>query len=153
MIRRLAALVLALGFLFSFCAAEEQEESGLYVITKSLYGRIRPGKKYQALCEFEYGAKLHPTGRMSADHMWIEIESAENYIVWCSVDYLTERNDVFYVYSLNDERIRIRKHPGAGKVTGYARKEEVLEITQVVMGYGRCVKGWVDLSYFIEDCE
>ena len=156
--KRLLALLIALICLFSIGYAEEeeeiiQEEPRLYVMTKLLYGRIRPGKKYDAICEFEIGTPLEPTGRISKDHCWVEIKTAEDELVWCNVEYLTERMDVFHVFSLNDEAIKIRKHPGMGKVTGYARKEKVLEITQVVMGYGKCEKGWIDLSYFIEDCE
>lgn len=64
-----------------------------------------------------------------------------------------QRREVIHVYTLWDEGIKIRSKPGEGKVTGIARKNQVLEITQVVMGYGRCDKGWVDLEYFIEDCE
>lgn len=153
---RLLAFVLAIFCFISCCVAEETEEPEqpkLYVMTKLLYGRIRPGKKHAALCEFELGTPLQPTGRMSDDHCWVEIETAEGELAWCNVEYLSERLDIFHIYSLGDEAIKIRKHPGAGKVTGYVRKEKVLEITQVVMGYGRCKKGWVDLSYFIEDCE
>lgn len=152
--RKVFAVMLSLLCLFSVgCAEEKEEPTPLYVMTKSLNGRIRPGKKYQTVCEFELGTPLTPTGRMSEDHMWVEVVSAENDYVWCCVDYLTERKDVFHVYSLGEQPIKIRKRPGAGKVTGYAKCEQVLEITQVVMGYGRCSKGWVDLSYFIEDYE
>ena len=132
---------------------EEPQYAPLYVMTKVLNGRTRPGKKYPALVDFEMWTPLQPTGRMSRDHQWIEIRSTEGDVVWCSINYLSERTDVFYVYHLHKDRIKIRKYPGSGKVTGYAKKEQRLEITQVVMGYGKCNKGWIDLSYFIEDCE
>ena len=137
----------------AFAEEEEEEPVYLYVMAKSLNGRIRPGKRYQTIVEFEMDTPLVPTGRWSKDHMWVEVVSAENDYVWCNVNYLTERREVIHVYSLNSGRIKIRKAPGHGRVTGYAREGEVLEITQVVMGYGKCSKGWVDLSYFIEDCE
>ena len=155
---RLLAFMLAL-FCFMTCGIAEEEDISqeenhkLYVMTKLLYGRIRPGKRYSALCEFEIGTPLEPTGRISSDRCWVEIKTAEGELVWCNAEYLTERMDIFHVFSLNDEAIKIRKHLGAGKVTGYARREKIIEITQVVLGYGRCSKGWVDLSYFIEDCE
>lgn len=144
------AMILILAVLMITVAAAE--ETPLFVMTKTLNGRIRPGKRYQVIAEFELGTELKPTGRVSRDHGWVEIETAENDLVWCNVDYLTERKDVFHVFTLNDS-VKIRKRPGAGRVTGYARKEQVLEITQVVMGYGKCERGWVDLDYFIEDCE
>ena len=140
-------------FVLSDLGLAEEQLDKLYIMSKSLNGRIRPGKKYHAVVTFEYGIPLTPTGRWSRDHQWVEIETAENDLVWCNVNYLTERREVIHVYTLNDQKIAIRKSPGYGKVTGYAKKEQVLEITQVVMGYGRCSKGWVDLSYFIEDCE
>lgn len=134
-------------------ANADEERNDLYVMTKSLNGRIRPGKRYQVVTSFELMTPLHPTGRFSSDRKWVEIETAENELVWCNIDYLTERMDIFHVYTLWDEGVKIRSKPGDGKVVGMARKNQVLEITQVVMGYGKCSKGWVDLSYFIEDCE
>ena len=151
--KRVIAMILAAVLLIGAAWAEEEQEPALlYVMAGSLFGRIRPGKNHAVIEEFDMGMELHPTGRMSKDHKWVEIETMENELCWCSVDYLTEREDVFHVYTLNDS-VKIRKAPGAGKVTGYARYEQVLEITQVVMGYGRCERGWVDLEYFIEDCE
>jgi len=134
-------------------AEEEPEYAPLYVMTKTLNGRMRPNKKSQAIVEFEMMTPLQPTGRMSRDRQWVEIRSAEGDVVWCSINYLSERTDVFYVYHLHKEKIKIRKSPGYGRITGYAKKEQRLEITQVIMGYGKCEKGWIDLSYFIEDCE
>ena len=151
--KRAIAMILAAVLLIGAAwAEEEQEPAPLYVMAGRLFGRIRPGKNHAVIVEFDMGTRLKPTGRMSKDHKWVEIETMENELCWCSVDYLTEREDVFHVYTLNDS-VKIRKVPGAGKVTGYARYEQVLEITQVVMGYGRCERGWVDLEYFIEDCE
>ena len=60
---------------------------------------------------------------------------------------------MIHVYTLWEEGIRIRSKPGKGRVTGRARKDQILEITQIVLGYGKCSRGWVDLSYFIEECE
>jgi len=153
----IAALICSIIWLTNGAKAEEDEEepeyAPLYVMTKSLNGRSRPGKKYPTIVEFEMWTPLQTTGRMSRDHQWIEIRSTEGDVVWCNVNYLSERTDLFYIYTLNRQPIKIRKNPGCGKVTGYAKKEQRLEITQVVMGYGKCSKGWVDLSYFIEDCD
>lgn len=159
------AFVLALVFIITFvalisivagasCEEEEQEKPALlYVMSDGLRGRIRPGKKFASVCVFDMWTPLEPTGRMSEDHLWVEIETAENDLVWCHIDYVTERREVIHVYTLWDEGVKIRQRPGYGKVTGTARKGQVLEITQVVMGYGKCSKGWVDLEYFIEDCD
>lgn len=159
--KKIVCLIVALVCFFlcftTDCAFGEEEDeicyNYLYVMSDSLRGRIRPGKKYHTVVEFDYGTPLTPTGRWSKDHQWLEIVSAENDLVWCSINYLTERKEVIHVFSLNDQRIAIRKCPGYGKVTGYVCKGQILEITQVIMGYGRCDKGWIDLSYFIEDCD
>ena len=152
--KRFLAIIIILILIFPACFAEEEEDDTvLFVMTKSLYGRIRPGKQYPVITSFELMTPLHATGRLSSDNKWVEIETAENELVWCNIDYLTERTDVFHVYTLWDEGVKIRSKPGSGKVVGTARKNQQLEITQVVMGYGKCSKGWVDLEYFIEDCE
>ena len=146
--------VLLFSLLVGFGAAEESEElRPMQIIANQLNGRARPSKKSMVEVVFDHDEKLSPTGKWSADHKWVEVFGGEGGTVWCSVNYLNERKDVFTVYSLNPGKIRIRKYPGAGKVTGSVRKGQKLEITQVVMGYGKCKRGWVDLSYFIEEEE
>ena len=130
-----------------------EERPVLYSMSSNLRGRIRPGKDHAVVVTFDMWAPLQPTGKVSEDHSWVEILTAESDRVWVNVNYLTERKYVFNVYTLWDEGIKIRSRPGNGKVTGTARKGQILEITNVVMGYGKCSKGWVDLDYFIEDCE
>lgn len=129
------------------------EENPLYVMCKDLQGRIRPGKRYEALVSFDMWTPLNPTGRISDDRQWVEVRTAEGDLVWCNINYLTETRNMLRIYTLWDEGVKIRSKPGGGKVTGIARKEQVLDITQVVMGYGRCSKGWVEMDYFIIDCE
>lgn len=153
-------VIFLIGFfcfmVMSFADEEESDEKNqpvLYVMVDNLFARMRPKKKAYPITSYDFGDVVNPTGRMSEDNMWVEITTGESDLAWCCVDFLTERLDVFHVFSLNDQSIKIRSKPGKGKVTGYAKKGQVLEITQVVMGYGRCSKGWVDLSYFIEDCE
>ena len=101
--KRAIAMILAAVLLMGTAWAEEETEPApLYVMAGRLFGRIRPGKNHAVIAEFDMGTKLKPTGRMSKDHKWIEIETMENELCWCSVDYLTEREDVFHVYTLND---------------------------------------------------
>ena len=149
--KRVLAL-LAIIILMGSCLADE-EYPILYSMSKNLQGRIRPGKKYEALVSFDLWTRLHPTGRTSDDRMWVEVRSDEGDLVWCNANYLTETINVLHVYTLWDEGVKIRSKPGNGKVTGVARKEQVLEITNVVMGYGKCEKGWVEMDYFIIDCD
>lgn len=134
-------------------AFADEEYPVLYSMSKSLQGRIRPGKQYEALVSFDLWTQLYPTGRTSDDRMWIEVRSVEGDLVWCNANYLTETMNVLHVYTLWDEGVKIRSKPGNGKATGIARKEQILEITQVVMGYGKCSKGWVEMDYFIIDCD
>ena len=146
-------LGIVLVFLCGFGVSEEEgpDLNPLYIMANQLNGRARPNKKSTIEARFDHDDEVFPTGKWSADRQWVEVFGGETGTVWCSVDYLTERDEVFTVYSLNKGGIRIRSKPGAGKVTGTIRKEQRVEITQVVMGYGKCKKGWVDLSYFIEE--
>jgi len=146
-----ALTVLLILSLFAGVGAAEEDLNAVHVTAHQLNGRVRPSKKSMVELVFDHNDSLSPTGKWSADHKWVEIIGGENGTVWCSVEYLSERDDVFTVYSLNPGKIRIRSQPGAGKVTGSVKKEQRIEITQVVMGYGRCKRGWVDLSYFIEE--
>lgn len=149
----LAVMVCCMVLMNEAYSEEEEEMPLVYAMSKNLLGRIRPGKKYEALTSFDIWTPLRPTGRMSEDRMWIEVKTWESELVWVSINYVTETRDVIRVYTLWDEGVKIRSKPGAGKTTGIAKKEQILEITQVVMGYGRCSKGWVEMDYFIQDCE
>jgi len=153
--KRIIVGIIILILLVPGCFAEEEDEEirQLYVISDGLNGRIRPGKKHQKVASFDMWTILTPTGRVSQDQMWIEIKTAEGDLVWCNVNYLSERREVIHVYTLWEDGIKIRQNRGSGRVTGKAMQNEILEITQVVMGYGKCSRGWVDLSYFIEDCD
>lgn len=122
------------------------------VIVDKLNGRFRPSKKSPALAEYSFLDELTPTGKWSKDHAWIQVIHPEEGYLWVSIDFISERLDVFEVYTLSDQPIKVRSKPETGKVKKYLHKEEHVEITQVVMGYGRCEWGWIDLSYFIEEC-
>lgn len=151
--KRIIAWIIILMLVIPGALAEEEEEEipTLYSMSKNLQGRIRPGKKYEALTSFDMWTPLKPTGRMSEDRMWVEIRTWEDDLVWCNINYLTETQKVLHVYTLWESGVKIRSAPGGGRVTGTARREQMLEITQVVLGYGRCSKGWIELDYFIID--
>ena len=53
---------------------------------------------------------------------------------------------------MNEEykKIKIRSHPVNGKIRGYLKRGKTAEITQTVLGWGRCSKGWIDLNYVTE---
>ena len=148
--KRFLLVILLLSIIFG-AAAEDLND--MHITAHQLNGRTRPSKKSMVEVVFDHNDTVSPTGKWSADHKWVEVIGGENGTVWCCVDYLSERDDVFTVYSLNPGKIRVRSQQGAGKVTGSVKKEQRIEITQVVMGYGRCKRGWVDLSYFIEEEE
>ena len=123
----------------------------LIVVVDTLNGRFRPDKKSPVLAEYEFLDELIPTGKWSKDHMWVEVIHPEENTVWVNINFVSERLDIFEVYTLNDQPIKVRSKPETGKVKKYLRKDEHVEITQVVMGYGKCKYGWLNLGYFIEE--
>ena len=130
---------------------EEIEHNKVIVIVDSLNGRFRPSKSSPVLAEYTFLDELTPTGKWSKDHQWIEIYHPEEGELWVNINYISERLDIFEVYTLNDQPIKVRSKPEVGKVKKYLKKDQHVEITQVVMGYGRCEYGWLDLGYFIEE--
>ena len=137
--------------------AEAEEEptelQPLYVISDGLNARLRPSKKSMIMTQFEFLDILQPTGRWSSDHGWIEILDPEYGELWININYVSDRLDIFEVYSLNDHPIKVRSKPVTGKVKKNLKKEEHTWITQSVLGYGKCEWGWVDLGYFIEEAK
>lgn len=145
-----------LSFLIGEATAEEAEAEyhPLIVIASLLNGRQWPTKKAKAETFYDFGEQIQPTGQWSRDCEWIEVEGGENGTVWVSYKYVTERMAPFTVTNENNGRIKIRSKPGGGgKLKGYVRHGKSIEIDQVVMGYGHCSKGWVDLEYFVEEVE
>lgn len=149
---RVIALVLLVVFfavVFLVLFPSHAEETKMYVIASQLNGRAFPTKKAQVEARFDYGEIITATGNWSDDMKWVEIKAGENGTCWCKADYLTERLHTFTVENEHDSRIKIRKIPN-GKVKAYLGAGKKTKITQVVLGWGKCSKGWVDLSYLIE---
>ena len=47
-------------------------------------------------------------------------------------------------------KIKIRSRPVKGKITGYLKKGKAIEIQLVVLGWGKCEKGWIDMDLLEE---
>lgn len=147
----IAALAAVAFILHSAGIAEEYNP--LYVTADVLNGRAQPTKKAPAEAIFDYGDRLVPTGKLSKDRNWVQVEGGEAGTVWVSTKYVSERFTEFTVTNENNGKIKIRKTPVDGKITGYVRRGKSVEIDRVVLGWGHCSKGWVDLDYFIEEDE
>lgn len=101
---------------------------------------------------FDYGDKLIPTGEFSKDFKWVEVYGGESGTVWVYIPYVSERTH-YKVTNLNNGKIKIRKWPEVGKVTGYVKHGQTIEIEQKVLNYGKTKKGWVDLDYLVEEVD
>ena len=66
------------------------------------------------------------------------------------INYISECKKVFTVRNDEYKQVKIRKSPVSGKITGYLKKGKELEIDSVIMGWGHCSKGWIDL-YYVEE--
>lgn len=130
--------------------AEVSEPVEMIVIASQLNGRAYPTKKSSKEAFFDYGDVVNATGKWSEDHKWIEIMAGEGGTVWCKAEYLTERTDSFIASNEGRKAVRIRKSPVDGRVTGYLKAGKTTKITQVILGWGKCSKGWIDLGYLCE---
>lgn len=126
------------------------EDGYAYVMVKSLNGRARPSRNSFQEARFEYGDQIRETGKWSQQHNWIEVYGGETGTVWVNINYISERKKMFVVRNEEYRQVKIRKTPVSGKVTGYLKRGKELEIDRVVMGWGHCSKGWIDL-YYVEE--
>ena len=138
--------------------AEEPEEElradPLYVTASVLNGREEPTKKAQISAFFDYGDVVYPTGKISRNGEWIEVQGGEAGTAWVHYKYVTARKQPFTVTNENNGKIKVRSKPGGkGRLRGYIGHGKTIEIDQVINGYGHCKRGWVDLDYFIEEIE
>ena len=120
----------------------------LYVTADRLNGRASPNKHSDVEARFDRGDDLIPTGQWSSDHCWIEVRGGETGTVWVNIKYVTERIDDRYMRNDRHNKVKVRSHPVNGKVRGYIKKGEQIELTQIVLGWGRIDSGWVELAYF-----
>ena len=122
----------------------------LQVTASVLNGRAWPRKSAKVEAFWDDGDWVESTGKWSNDHQWVEIYGGEDGTVWCSIRYLTERPMPFKVQNEGRKSVKIRKTPVDGKVVGYLKSGQTTTITQVVLGWGKCKSGWIDIGYLVE---
>ena len=115
---------------------------------KLLNGRSEPRKKASKEAFFDFGDTLYATGEWSPDHKWVEVEGGETGTVWVSIRYVTEKTTAFKAKNANYDKVKVRKWPEVGKVVKYIYRGQTVNVTQVVLGWGKTRWGWVDLYYF-----
>ena len=113
-------------------------------------GRTNPRKTAFIECRFDHGDKLTATGEWSEDNHWIEVYGGESGTVWVYADYVSERKEGFTVKNLDHQQVKIRSRPVDGKLKGYLKKNKTIEVDQVVLGWGKTPRGWIDLDYVEE---
>ena len=144
-----AGVVLACTVYISAASAEEYQP--VYVTANMLNGRAEPTKKATVEALFDKGDRLQTTGKISKDRKWLEVYGGETGTVWVYLEYVTERVAPFVVTNANNGKIKIRSLPGEGRVRGYVKHGQGIVIDQVIMNWGHCRQGWVDLDYFVEE--
>lgn len=140
-------------FLFLSCAKAEESDPDYIMLTatgSNVNCRMSADKHSYIVTELEKGQGILSTGRWSKNYRWVEVFHPEYGNLWVSYKFLTERTDSFFVETLCDDPVKIRKEAVNGRVVGKLQKGKTVEITQVVLGWGKCKQGWLDLSYCIE---
>lgn len=130
-----------------------EETIRMTVIASQLNGRAWPTTKSRQEAFFDYGDMVEATGKWSEDKKWVEIKGGEGGTVWCMAKYLTERTDSFVASNEGRKAVKIRKSPVDGKVVGYLKGGKTVKISQVILGWGKCKTGWIDLSYLCEEVD
>ena len=158
MASKILAVLCALVMLAVPAFAEEEEEeqviNPVYVTADLLNGRSLPTTKAKIEARFDFCDVLQPTGLWSKDLKWIEVEGGESGAVWVDLRFVSERLMPFTAVNENNGKVKIRSKPfGGGRVRGYLKNGRQVEIDQVVLGYGHCKRGWIDLEYLIEEVE
>ena len=96
---------------------------------------------------YDFGDRLEPTGEWSYDRQWVEVVGGESGTVWVNAKYVSEEWGVFIYRNTENGRVKIRKKPVDGKVVGYLGRNRTVEIDRVVLGWGHCKRGWIDMGY------
>ena len=154
MVAAVMVILMAAGGGTAAAEETEKEYQPLIVTANVLNGRMRPSKRAEITARFDQGDEVQPTGRISKDWEWVEVYGGENGTAWVHYKYVTERVDAFRVTNENNGRVKARKRLGGkARLTGYIGHGKTIEIDQVILGWGHCKRGWVDLEYFIEEVE
>lgn len=153
--KRAVALILLFCLLLGSAMADEYSNMEGHICTvtaKLLNGRINPSKGAMKTAFFDRGDSIELTGYWSDDHAWVEVYAGEAGACWVARQYVSERTESFIVVNTDYNRVKIRKKPSEkGRVTGYLRQGREIEITQVLLGWGKCKLGWIDLYYVQEE--
>lgn len=150
--KRLVCLLLCTMILIPYYSEASESNGYVTVTAKLLNGRMSPSKGAMKTAFFDRGDILELTGRWSNDRDWVEVYSGESGASWVARQYVTERTESFFVINNEYPKVKIRKRPSEkSKVSGYLRKGHEIEITQVLLGWGKCKLGWIDLSYVQEE--
>lgn len=149
--KRLMLILILFSLMGSVIA--EDAPTYVYVTATQLNGRARPSRHGMLESLHDYGDMLEATGRWSADYKWIEVVGGEVPTVWVSAEYVTETLEPMLFVNEDYKKIKIRKHPVNGRITGYLKKGKTIEIDRILLGWGHCSKGWIDLSLLAEDDE
>lgn len=153
--KRVFLVILAFTILFSTALAYDEtniEGHFVTVTARLLNGRMTPSKGAMKTAFFDRGDVVELTGRWSDDHDWVEVVAGEAGTCWVARQYVTERTESFTVYNRDYKKVKIRKKPyDKSKVAGYLRKDREIEITKVLLGWGKCKLGWIDLYYVEEE--
>jgi SH3-like domain-containing protein len=113
---------------------------------------MTPSKQAIKVGFFDRGDTLELTGRWSNDHDWIEVVGGDAGACWVARQFVNELSEPITVINNDYQKIKIRKKPyEKSKVTGYLRRGREIEITQVLLGWGKCKLGWIDLYYVQEE--
>ena len=152
---RVSIALLVVFFLFgSAYASEDSNMEGHFVTVTArlLNGRMNPSKGAMKTAFFDKGDSIELTGWWSDDHNWVEVYAGDAGACWVARQYVTERIDSFIVVNHEYDKVKIRRKPSdKGRVSGYLKKGREIEITQVLLGWGKCKLGWIDLYYVQEE--
>lgn len=152
--RVLAVLLIVLLLAGRACASEndDSEEHWATVTANLLNGRMNPSKGSIKTALFDRNDTIELTGRWDDNHNWVEVHAGESGTCWVARQYVTERTEPFMVINMEYSKVRIRRTPSdKGRVSGYLRRGREVEITQVLLGWGKCRSGWIDLYYVQEE--
>lgn len=136
-----------------FCPYDDVEYVTMYILGNQVNGRDEPNRKGKISClPFNEGDSVKAIF-WSKNHKWVEIKGGENGTMYVFAEYLTERTDIYKVKNARSGKVRIRRTPIDGGVSGYVKRGQIVTIYQTIFGWGRTNKGWVDLSNFYEVIE
>ena len=137
-------------FFGTISLAEEENEIALFVTASKLNGRIKPSRGAEIVAKWPNGAELIPTGKWSRDHQWIQVIGGETQYAWVHIGYFSEQLTGFTAWNREYDKVKIRSRPIDGRITGYLKKGQEIEIEQLFLGWGKTEKGWIDLRYIEE---